>query len=223
MEVVSGHKGHRRISALTVTGREAHSAQTHLGVSAVMEAVPILGGPARARRTPWRPRPTRRRPYTPEGATLTVGKDRRAAHGGNILARQCRVPVRPAQRCPGRPTPPARADVYALTRRIDGEIKARAPEGGVSVEVMADVPPLAPGDGGPAEAFVRRLAGDNGPARAVSYAAEGGQFQRSGFATVLCGPGSIDQAHHADEYVDIAQLERGAVFMQRLAEALGAD
>jgi acetylornithine deacetylase len=37
---------------------------------------------------------------------------------------------------------------------------------------------------------------------------------------VLCGPGSIDQAHQPDEYVDVAQIERGAAFMIRLAEAL---
>ena len=64
----------------------------------------------------------------------------------------------------------------------------------------------------------RRLAGDNGPARVVPYAAEAGQFQEAGFSTVICGPGSIDQAHQADEYVDRAQMERGAVFMARLID-----
>ena len=54
----------------------------------------------------------------------------------------------------------------------------------------------------------------------VSYAAEAGQFQQAGFSTVICGPGSIDQAHQPDEYVDIAQMQRGAEFMTRLVEAL---
>ena len=73
---------------------------------------------------------------------------------------------------------------------------------------------------GSAERLARRLAGDNGPARVVSYAAEAGQFQGAGFSTVICGPGSIEQAHQPDEYLDVAQLERGAGFMARLYEAL---
>jgi acetylornithine deacetylase len=56
--------------------------------------------------------------------------------------------------------------------------------------------------------------------RVVPYAAEGGQFQGAGFSTVICGPGSIDQAHQPDEYVEIEQMRRGAVFMLRLAAAL---
>ena len=88
------------------------------------------------------------------------------------------------------------------------------------VEQLADVPPLRPEPGGAAEAFVRRLAGDNGPARVVSFASEAGQFQGASLPAVLCGPGSIDQAHQPDEYVDLAQIERGAAFMIRLAEAL---
>ena len=82
------------------------------------------------------------------------------------------------------------------------------------------MPALAPEPSGAAEAFARRLAGDNGPARAVSYAAEAGQFQQAGYSVVICGPGSIDQAHQPDEYVEIAQMERGAAFMARFLEAL---
>ena len=55
----------------------------------------------------------------------------------------------------------------------------------------------------------------------MPYAAEAGQFQEAGFSTVICGPGSIEQAHQPDEYVDIVQMERGAAFMLRLAEMLG--
>ncbi len=69
-------------------------------------------------------------------------------------------------------------------------------------------------------AIARRLAGDNGPPRVVPYAAEAGQFQGAGFSTVICGPGSIDQAHQPDEYVEISQMQRGAAFMRRLIEDL---
>jgi acetylornithine deacetylase len=80
---------------------------------------------------------------------------------------------------------------------------------------------LRPDPQSDAEAFVRSLAGDNGPARVASFASEAGQFQGAGLPAVLCGPGSIDQAHQPDEYVDLSQIERGAAFMIRLTEALG--
>ena len=103
---------------------------------------------------------------------------------------------------------------------MDGELKARFPECGVAFEQRSNTPPLKPEADGEAEAFARRLAGDNGPARVVSYAAEAGQFQGAGFSTIICGPGSIEQAHQPDEYVEISQMERGAAFMSRLVEAL---
>ena len=75
-------------------------------------------------------------------------------------------------------------------------------------------------DDGAAELLARTLSGDNGPPRVVSYAAEAGQFREAGFSTVICGPGSIDQAHQPDEYVERSQMERGAVFMLRLIDEL---
>jgi len=90
----------------------------------------------------------------------------------------------------------------------------------VRVARRSSAPALAPESDGDAERLARRAAGDNGPARAVAYAAEAGQFQQAGFSTIICGPGSIDQAHQPNEYIEIAQIERGAAFMLRLAEVL---
>jgi acetylornithine deacetylase len=90
----------------------------------------------------------------------------------------------------------------------------------VRVERRSATPAFAPEPDGAAERLARRLAGDNGPPRVVSYAAEAGQFQAAGFSTVICGPGSIEQAHQPDEYVEVSQIERGAAFMLRLAEML---
>ena len=62
-----------------------------------------------------------------------------------------------------------------------------------------------------------RLAGRNGTI-AVAYATEAGHFQRAGLPTVVCGPGSIDQAHQPDEYITLEQLQAGEAFMRRLVE-----
>jgi acetylornithine deacetylase len=53
---------------------------------------------------------------------------------------------------------------------------------------------------------------------AVSYGTEAGLFQQAGSASVICGPGDIAQAHAADEFVDVAQLDKCMAFMDRLAD-----
>ncbi|HET6970413.1 MAG TPA: acetylornithine deacetylase [Phenylobacterium sp.] len=214
MEAVNGHKGIATFH-VTVTGREGHSSAPHLGVSAVMEAVKLMASlNDLAARLDAQADPAS--PFTPKGATLTIGM----VHGGtahNILARECHFVF--DLRCPAPLTPETViAPFLEEAKALDAALKARAPEAGVVVELHTNVPPFAPEPGSAAEAFARRLAGDNGPPRVVAYAAEAGQFQGAGFSTVICGPGSIDQAHQPDEYVDVSQMQRGAQFMRRLIE-----
>ena len=216
MQVVSGHKGIATFK-VTVTGKEAHSSLTHLGVSAVMAAARLMAAlEALSRELEASADPDS--PFLPKGPTLTIGQ----VNGGtavNILARECVFLF--DLRCP--PKVSAEAILTPFMRRceaLDAELKALAPGAGVSVVPRSGSPGLGPEEDGEAERLARRLAGDNGPRRVVSYAAEAGQFQEAGFSTVICGPGSIEQAHQADEYVEVAQMERGAAFMARLVEAL---
>jgi acetylornithine deacetylase len=214
MVAVNGHKGINYYH-VTVSGHEAHSSQTHLGVSANMEAVKLM---ALLRETAERLERDADpdSPFMPKGATLTIG----VIHGGtagNILARECKFIF--DLRCPpGLDADQVLAPFFAEARALDAALKARSPDAGVDVKGYAATPPFAPEPEGAAEAFARRLAGDNGPARVVSYGAEAGQFQQAGFSTVLCGPGSIEQAHQPDEFLEISQLERGQAFMSRLVE-----
>ena len=214
MEAVNGHKGIATFH-VTVTGREAHSSLPHQGVSAVMEAVKLMASlNDLAAKLDQDADPTS--PFTPKGATLTIGMVRGGtAH--NIVARECEFVF--DLRCPAPLVPEEVIKPFlAEAEAMDRALKARAPEAGVVVELRTNVPPFAPEPGGPAEAFARRLAGDNGPPRVVAFAAEAGQFQQAGFSTVICGPGSIDQAHQPNEFVEIAQMQRGALFMRRLIE-----
>ena len=219
MVAVNGHKGitYYRVK---VTGREAHSSQTQQGVSAIMEAVKLMSSltelSARLEREA-----DPASPFTPKGATLTIG----IVHGGtagNILARECKFLF--DLRCPYTLDPQVvLGPFFAEVAALDAALKARALEAGVEIEMQSNVPPFAPEPDGAAESFARRLAGDNGPPRAVSFATEAGQFQRAGLSTVLCGPGSIEQAHQPDEFVEISQMERGAAFMRRLVEWASAS
>lgn len=216
MVAVRAHKGIASF-IVTVTGREAHSSLTHLGVSANMAAIKLMAMLVElSERLEREADPNS--PFTPKGATLTIGQ----VNGGtavNILAREC-VFVFDLRTPAGMDPEALLADFFVAAQRMDAEIKTKAPEGGVKVERRSLTPAFAPEEDGVAEAFARKLAGDNGPSRVVPYAAEAGQFQGAGFSTVICGPGSIDQAHQPDEYVEISQMERGAAFMRRLIEDL---
>ena len=74
---------------------------------------------------------------------------------------------------------------------------------------------------GPAEALARALTGDNGRT-VVSYQTEAGHFQERGLSTVICGPGSIAQAHQPDEFITADQLDAGTAFVRRLIHRLAA-
>jgi acetylornithine deacetylase len=218
MQAVRGHKG-ISVYKVTVSGHEAHSSLTHLGVSAVMAAVELMAMLSDLSKT-LEAEADPESPFLPKGASLTIG----VVNGGtapNILAREClfwfdlRVP-------PGLDGQAIVAPFLQRCAAMDKELKARSPDAGVKVDRRSLTPGLAPEIDGEAERLARLLAGDNGPGRVVSYAAEAGQFQGAGFSTVICGPGSIDQAHQPDEYVEIGQMQRGAQFMARLVEAMSA-
>ena len=216
MRVVGGHKGiltHR----VTVTGHEAHSSLTHLGLSANMVAVRLMGQLADlAERLERDGDPAS--PFHPPHATLTIGQ----IQGGtaiNILARECAFAF-DLRSPPGTDPAAILAPFLAEVRAVDAEMKARFPTTGVAIAELSSTPPLAIVHDSPAERLARALVGDNGPLAVVPYAAEAGQFQGAGFSTIICGPGSIEQAHQPDEYIEVTQMERGAAFMLRLAETL---
>ena len=104
--------------------------------------------------------------------------------------------------------------------QVVARMQAVSPDCGVETEQIAGVDGLAPEPDSAAEQLARRLTGDNQPAGAISFGTEAGLFQRGGFSTVVCGPGSILQAHRPDEYIEIAQIDLAVGFMRRLIEHL---
>jgi acetylornithine deacetylase len=89
----------------------------------------------------------------------------------------------------------------------------------IRTEIEVDVPPLAVAPGSAAETLALRLTRANN-CIAVSFATEAGHFQAAGLPTAVCGPGSIDQAHKPDEFVDESQLEACLTFLGNLAGEL---
>jgi len=216
MKPMSRHKG---ISAyrVTVTGHEAHSSLTHLGLSANMVAIKLLHALDQLAEQ-FKARADPGSPFSPPGATLTVGR----IDGGtaiNILARSCTF-VFDLRAPAGLDVETALAGFFALAAQLDTEASAAFPGAGVTVEKLSDTPPLDAEQNGEAEQLVRQLTGYNLPAEVASYAAEGGQFQRAGFSTILFGPGSIEQAHKADEFIARDQIEQYAAFLLKLSGSL---
>lgn len=213
MKVISAHKGIRTFW-VEVIGREAHSSLPHAGVSAIMEAqklMHLIAEIAAELRGADH--------FDPPGASMTIGM----IEGGtaiNILARRCRFGF--DLRAPTQAEADAiEARMRAAADKLDAEIKARAPEGGVSVTRRSMTPGLEMAPDSAAESLARALTGDN-DVRTAAYAAEAGLFQRAGMPAVLCGPGSIEQAHQPDEWIELSQLDEGARFMRRLIAHLSA-
>lgn len=200
MEVADAHKSIATFRT-TVTGVEAHSAKPALGANAVACACEIVAEIYRqgaALEAPDRLNPR----FDPPYSTLHVG----TIHGGtarNILARECMFHWE-FRGLPGASTMAALRNVQSyiddvalprLTRFVSG------PKVETLVEV--DVPGLDAEPGSQAETLALKLTRSN-RTHAVSYATEAGQFQRAGLPTVVCGPGSIDQAHKPDEFLEIS-------------------
>jgi acetylornithine deacetylase len=137
----------------------------------------------------------------------------------NILARECTFHWE-FRGLPGVEPDFARRRLDAYARDVLlPRLRATAPDADVVTTTEIEVPGLAPDPGSPAESLALRLTQSN-RCLAVPFATEGGRFQSAGVPTIVCGPGSIDQAHQPDEYIEEAQIEAALAFMRDLARAL---
>lgn len=215
MRVVERHKGIMGLRT-TVLGHEAHSSQTHLGVSANIVAIRLMSRIVEiADRLA--SAPSTATGFEPPHATVTIG----LVHGGtapNILARECSFVWDIRSTSPDE-TRAVYDEVEAHARQLDIGIRARFPDCGISTEILSDVPPLTGAGNAPALELMARLTG-TADREVASYVSEAGLFERTGLPTVICGPGRIAQAHQPDEYIEMSQLAACGLFMDRIIEDL---
>ena len=88
-------------------------------------------------------------------------------------------------------------------------------EAAIAFEELSAFPGLDTPDDAEITRLVASLTGVNGTGK-VAFGTEGGLFQQAGIATIVCGPGSIEQAHKPDEFVDLDQIARCEKFIGRL-------
>jgi len=217
MAVVTGHKGLYSVR-VEVFGKEAHSSLVEDGACAATNAVRLMNWIVQEADALKAKAPADS-PFNPPYGTMTIGQ----MAGGtaiNILARHAWFEslMRPA---PWDDGPGLGRRLVEEARKLEAQMRKSAPDAKISIEVLSNVPPLRPEEMGEAETLARALTGDNSP-RVVAYGTEGGQFQEAGFSTVVCGPGSIEQAHQADEFVAISELEACMAFLGKLEQRLSA-
>jgi len=110
------------------------------------------------------------------------------------------------------------APIQEKIAELTAQMQARAPETGIELLQEVGVPAMTDDDSAELQQLISSLVADD-KRHKVAYATEGGQFTNAGIPTIICGPGSIEQAHKADEYVDLSEIERCDGFLQRLLES----
>lgn len=216
MQVVDAHKGIHAFET-RVSGREAHSSMTHLGVNAIAVAAELIAGLTRVGEE-MRARGDGPR-FAPPYTTVHVG----CIEGGvqrNIVPKHCSfvwefrsVPATDPAEVPARLAAQAEALLPAM--------RAIAPGAAIETRAVSHVPALDPSTGTDAVTLALTIAGQN-EIGAVSYGTEAGLFAIAGCPAAICGPGDIAQAHATDEFVAESQLDRCMRFLDRLADHAAA-
>lgn len=215
MQVVRAHKS---INSVRVTfhGVAAHSSLTPNGVNAVEHAAAFITK-MRAMATSWRTEG----PYDsafPVAYSTTSVNIVEGGIAGNTVPDRCVVQLE--FRTIAADDPEVVTDrLRGFVAEIEAEMKTEDERAHVDVEVLAAVPGLDTEADSTAVELAVALGAEASPEK-VTYGTEAGQFAGSGIETVVCGPGDIAQAHAADEFVDLAQIQQCERFMTDLVAHL---
>lgn len=213
MEVVLAHKG-KRAFRCAVHGREAHSALTPLGVNAIEYAARLI---VHIRHMADRMRDCEPRQYGFDVpfTTMQTGVVR-GGTAGNIVPRECVFDFE-YRYLPG-------VDPDALEREIRDyaekvllpEMRAVDPATRIEFELRSEIPGSDIAEDDKLTYLAKALSRSDRTSR-VAYATEAGLFERAGIPSIICGPGSIEQAHRPNEFIALDQVARCEAFMERLA------
>jgi acetylornithine deacetylase len=212
MSVVSAHKGPVRWR-VEVRGRAAHSSMPQLGVNAITYAGALLGELARMEAELRAGQQDRR--FDPPWTTLQVTQ----IEGGtasNIVPAPCWFGWE-IRGLPGFDpmTLDSRLKAFAAEQCLP-EMRRVAKEANIDITAVNRVAAFAADTASGIVPLTLRLAGQN-ETFCVSYCTEAGLFQRGGAPAIVCGPGSIAQAHTANEFIGVSELEKCLIFLDRLA------
>lgn len=211
MNMVTAHKG-IAVYRCRVHGKSAHSSLTNQGVNAISYASKLVGFvDALADRLSLRD--DNDTIFDVPYSTLSVG----TIEGGtatNIVPNLCEFTF-DYRNLPHMTQSDIVAPIQAKVAELTASMQARAPDTGIELIQEESVPAMTDTDSAELQQLIVALTGDE-MRQKVAYATEGGQFTNAGIPTIICGPGSIEQAHKADEFVALEQLERCDAFLEKL-------
>lgn len=205
MRAIIGHKG-AGMYAFTVTGLAAHSSLAPRGVNAIHYASRLIAHLGEMARDLERTE-TRHQGYDVPFSTIQVN---RISGGtvGNIVADRCEfvADIRSLPHTSHRRLLDAVEDY--IERKLLPEMRTIFPDASIGWRQVGDVPGFSIDEDSRFVRDVKRALSSNEPGGHVAFGTEAGLFERAGIPTLVCGPGSIEQAHKPDEFVEIAQLDR---------------
>ena len=210
MKIIDAHKGMNEYT-VHFGGLAGHSSKPHLGVNAAEYATRYVGKLLEIREE-LKKRVQKDSIFDPPHSTLSIG----GIKGGiahNVIADKCSVEWETR--------PVVKKDADFVTQEIDKyaneillpEMKKVFPESFIKKEVIGEVIGFDRLDQSEACEFVSSITGDNSR-QVVSFGTEAGLFQEVGISTVVCGPGSIEQAHKIDEFIELNELKKCLKFLE---------
>ena len=210
MKIIDAHKGCYEYTTY-FEGLAGHSSQPHKGVSAVEYAAKYVNKLIELR-TKLKEREPKDSIFDPPYSTLQIG----GIFGGiahNVIADKCHInwETRPV----------VKEDGIFLNSEIDKyakeillpEMKKVFPDSSIKKKIIGEVIGFDRIIDSKACEFVSNITGDNSR-EVVSFGTEAGLFQEIGISTVVCGPGSIQQAHKIDEFIELNELKKCLKFLE---------
>ncbi len=203
MKAIHAHKGYNEYKTY-FTGLAGHASDPVHGVNAIEYAIRYANKLMELREE-LKKRKSKDSVFTPPYSTLQIGK----ISGGlstNVIADQCIVDweVRPITPEDGKFIS-QNIESYAKETLLP-EMRKVYPKANIKKETVGETIGFNKVEKSDAVDLVCNLTGDNSRG-SISFGTEAGLFQELGISTVVCGPGSIKQAHTIDEYVTFDQLK----------------
>ena len=211
MAMVVAHKG-IAVYRCRVHGKSAHSSLTATGVNAISYASRLIGYVDELAEEISH-RSDNDALFDVPYSTLSVG----TIKGGtatNIVPNLCEFTF-DYRNLPHMTQDDILTPIQAKVAELNAQMQSRSADTGIELLQEESVPAMTDSDSAELQALIAALTGDD-TRHKVAYATEGGQFTNSGIPTIICGPGSIEQAHKADEYVELIEIERCDEFLQKL-------
>ncbi len=216
MRVIEGHKGCCEYTT-RFEGRGGHGSTPDLGVNAVEYAVRYVSRLLELREQ-MRDRAPKDSRFNPPWTTINTG----SLIGGvahNVIASHAAVEweMRPVVDADGAFI---REEMHSyIHNTLLPAMQNVWPDASITTEVIGEVAGLIPMVDNEAKQFMMAMTGANS-ADVVAFGTEAGLFQSIGMNVVVCGPGSIDQAHTPDEFVSVDQMRQCLSMLEKLEEKL---